>query len=139
MSAFAQRIPVRTLLAVSSAGALLLIAAGLCLTEVRLSLPVFTGTSLTMEGVPLTAPVLVCCGLCTSVMWSSIFSLSVEGLGAATAAASGWFMTMVVGGGIIPLVQNFIADRAGFLVSYAVPACVFAYLILYSLKLSKTR
>lgn len=139
MSAFAQRIPVRTLLAVSSAGALLLIAAGLCLTEVRLALPVFTGTSLTMESVPLTAPVLACCGLCTSVMWSSIFSLSVEGLGAATAAASGWFMTMVVGGGIIPLVQNFIADRAGFLVSYAVPACVFAYLILYSLKLSKTK
>ena len=48
-------------------------------------------------------------------------------------------MTMVVGGGLIPLFQNFIADRTGFLVSYAVPACVFAYLILYSLKLSKVR
>ena len=139
MSAFAQKIPVRSLLAVSAAIALLLIAAGMCLTEVRVSVPVFAGTVLRVESVPLTAPVLALCGLCTSVMWSSIFALSVEGLGEATASASGWFMTMVVGGGLIPLVQNFIADRTGFLVSYAVPACVFAYLILYSLKLSKVR
>lgn len=134
---FAQKIPVRTLLAVASALALLLIVTGMCVTDIRLAVPVFTGTSLARETVPLTAPVLVLCGLCTSVMWSSIFNLSVEGLGDATASASGWFMTMVVGGGLIPLLQNFIADRSGFLVSYVVPCGVFAYLILYSLKLSK--
>jgi len=136
---FAQKISVRTLLAVASALALLLIVVGMCVTEVRIALPVFTGTSFVRETVPLTAPVLVFCGLCTSVMWSSIFSLSVEGLGDATPAASGWFMAMVVGGGLIPLFQNFIADKVGFLVSYVVPACVFAYLILYSAKLSKPR
>ena len=139
MSAFAQKIPVRMLLSISAVVALVLIAVGMLVTDVRVSVPVFTGTALQLEAVPLTAPVLALCGLCTSVMWSSIFALSVEGLGDATAAASGWFMTMVVGGGIIPLFQNFIADRAGFLVSYAVPACVFAYLVLYSLKLSKAR
>ena len=139
MSAFAQKIPVRTLLVLSSAIALLLIAVGMCVTDIRVSAPVFTGTALVRETVPLTAPVLVLCGLCTSVMWSSIFSLSVEGLGEATAAASGWFMTMVVGGGVIPLFQNFIADRAGFPASYAVPACVFVYLILYSLRLSRVK
>jgi FHS family L-fucose permease-like MFS transporter len=63
----------------------------------------------------------------------------VDGLGDATAAASGWFMSMVVGGGLIPLFQNYIADRAGFLVSYSVPALVFVYLVLYSLKLSRRR
>ena len=135
----AQRIPARTLLAVASASALLLIVAGMCATEVRVCMPVFTGTELVRETVPLTAPVLVLCGLCTSVMWTSIFNLSVEGLGDATAAASGWFMTMVVGGGLIPLFQNYIADRAGFLVSYAVPVCIFAYLVIYSIKLSKPR
>ena len=135
----AQRIPVRTLLAVASASALLLIVVGMCVTEIHVCMPVFTGTALVRETVPLTAPVLVLCGLCTSVMWTSIFNLSVEGLGDATAAASGWFMTMVVGGGLIPLFQNHIADRAGFLVSYVVPCGVFAYLILYSLKLSKAR
>ena len=82
------------------------------------------------ETVPLTAPMLVFCGLCTSVMWASIFNLSVEGLGDATAVASGWFMTMVVGGGLLPLLQNLIADEAGFMASYAVPVFVFAYLIL---------
>lgn len=137
MSAFAQRIPVRNLLAASSSLALLLIVVGMCATGVLVSVPVFTGMSLVRETVPLTAPVLALCGLCTSVMWSSIFNLSVEGLGDATAAASGWFMTMVVGGGLIPLLQNFIADKAGFLVSYVVPCGVFAYLILYSLRLSR--
>ena len=136
---FAQNIPVRALLAATSACALALIAVGMCVTDVQVAFPVFDGSSVARVSVPLTAPVLVLCGLCTSVMWSSIFSLSVEGLGDATAAASGWFMTMVVGGGLIPLFQNFVADRTGFLVSYAVPACVFAYLIFYSLKLSKVK
>ena len=139
MSAFAQKIPVRTLLAASSLLAFLLIVAGMCVTTVHVHVPVFTGTALVRETVPLTAPVLVLCGLCTSVMWSSIFNLSVEGLGEATAAASGWFMTMVVGGGLLPLFQNYIADKAGFLVSYAVPCGVFAYLVFYSLALSKPR
>ena len=139
MGAFAQKIPVRTLLAVASTLALLLIVVGMCVTDVRIAVPVFTGTSLVRETVPVTALLFVLCGLCTSVMWSSLFNLSVEGLGDATASASGWFMTMVVGGGILPLFQNHIADKAGFLVSYVVPCGVFAYLILYSLKLSKPR
>ena len=102
-------------------------------------MPIFSGTAIIHETVPLTAPLLVLCGLCTSVMWSSIFNLCVEGLGDSTAVASGWFMTMVVGGGLLPLLQNFIADKAGFMASYAIPAVVFAYLILYSLRLSKVR
>lgn len=134
---FAHKIPVRTLLAVASALALLLIVTGMCVTDIRLAVPVFTGSLIVREVVPLTAPLFVICGLCTSVMWSSIFNLCVEGLGDATASASGWFMTMVVGGGLVPLLQNYIADMCGFLVSYVVPCGVFAYLILYSLKLSK--
>ena len=136
---FAQKIPVRALLAGTSACALVLIAVGMYVTDVKVAFPVFNGSSVAWVSVPLTAPVLALCGLCTSVMWSSIFSLSVEGLGEVTAAASGWFMTMVVGGGLIPLFQNFIADCAGFLVSYVVPACVFVYLIFYSLKLSRVK
>ena len=139
MSAFAQRIPVRKLLAVSSSLALLLIVIGICTTGIRVSMPIFNGTSIVREVVPLTAPLFVLCGLCTSVMWSSIFNLCVEGLGDSTAAASGWFMTMVVGGGLLPLLQNLIADEAGYMASYAVPVFVFAYLILYSLRLSKVK
>ncbi len=137
VGSFAQKVPVRGLLAAASSLALLLIVIGMCTAGIRVSMPIFNGTSIVREVVPLTAPLFVFCGLCTSVMWSSIFNLCVEGLGDATASASGWFMTMVVGGGLVPLLQNFIADKTGFLVSYVVPCGVFAYLILYSLKLSK--
>jgi FHS family L-fucose permease-like MFS transporter len=138
-SSFAQKIPVRSMLAGASASALLLLILGVFLAGITVKVPVLAGSSLELVAVPLTAPLLVCCGLFTSVMWSSIFALSVEGLGEATASASGWFMTMVAGGGLIPLFQNFIADQAGFRVSYIVPALVFVYLLAYSFKLSKVR
>jgi len=90
-----------------------------------------------METVPLTALLFVLCGLCTSIMWASIFNLSVEGLGKYTEAASGLFMVMVVGGGVLPLVQNAIADKSGFMLSYVVPGLGLAYLLVYALFFSK--
>ena len=75
---------------------------------------------------------LVLVGLCTSVMWGGIFNLAVEGLGRFTAAASGIFMTMVVGGGILPLIQNAIAD-VNYMASYWVPLIGLAYLLFYAL------
>ena len=69
------------------------------------SMPVFTGSSFTMVTVPVSALLLVLCGLCTSVMWASIFNLATEGLGKYTAAASGIFMMMVVGGGVLPVAE----------------------------------
>lgn len=97
------------------------------------SMPVFTGSSFTMVTVPVSALLLVLCGLCTSVMWASIFNLATEGLGKYTAAASGIFMMMVVGGGVLPLLQNFIADKAGYMISYIVPLVALAYLLYYAL------
>ena len=70
---------------------------------------------------------IVLCGLCTSIMWGSIFNLSAEGLGKYTATASGIFMTLVCGGGIIPFLQNLLADHV---------ACL-AYLLFYALVGSK--
>lgn len=96
-------------------------------------MPVFTGSSFTMVTVPVSALLLVLCGLCTSVMWASIFNLATEGLGKYTAAASGIFMMMVVGGGVLPLLQNFIADKAGYMISYIVPLVALAYLLYYAL------
>ncbi|MDD7725761.1 MAG: MFS transporter, partial [Bacteroidales bacterium] len=73
----------------------------------------------------------------TSVMWASIFNLATEGLGKYTAKASGLFMTMVVGGGLLPLIQNGIADKVGYMVSYIVPILALAYLLWYALIGSK--
>ncbi len=97
------------------------------------SMPVFTGSGFEMTTLPLSAILLVLCGLCTSVMWSCIFNLATEGLGKYTAQASGIFMTMVVGGGILPLVQNSIADHAGYMISYIVPLIALAYMLFYAL------
>ena len=83
--------------------------------------------------VPVSALLLVLCGLCTSVMWGGIFNLAVEGLGKYTAQASGIFMMMVVGGGVLPLFQQFIADRAGYMTSYWVIVAGLAYLFYYAL------
>ena len=90
-----------------------------------------------MATIPLSALLLILCGLSTSVMWSSIFNLATEGLGKYTALASGIFMTMVVGGGVLPIVQNYIADHAGYLLSYIVPALAILYMMLYALYGSK--
>ena len=66
-------------------------------------------------------------------MWGGIFNLAVEGLGKYTAAASGIFMVMVCGGGIIPLIQGYVADVAGYLSSYWVMFICVAYLLWYAL------
>jgi FHS family L-fucose permease-like MFS transporter len=122
---------------VSAAGIVLILFAMFIPKTVTTSMPIFTGTSFSMVVVPLSALLLVLCGLCTSVMWSSIFNISVEGLGKYTEAASGLFMMMVVGGGIMPLLQNQIADSTGYMISYIVPVLSLAYLLFYAVIGSK--
>ena len=96
------------------------------------SMPVFTGSGFESAIVPVSALLLVLCGLCTSVMWGTIFDLAVEGLGTATNQASGIFMAMVVGGGILPLLQNFIADKAGYMPSYWVIVAGLAFILFFA-------
>ena len=76
---------------------------------------------------------LAACGLCTSVMWGGIFNLAVEGLGKYTALASGIFMTMVFGGGVMPLIQDFVAKATDPITSYWVVVAMLAYLLYYAL------
>ena len=86
--------------------------------------------------VPLASTLLVLCGLCTSVMWGSIFNMATEGLGKYTARASGIFMMMVVGGGIVPYIQSVIAAH-DCLLSYIVPIFGVAYILFYAIWGSK--
>lgn len=89
--------------------------------------------SLEVPSVPVSAFFLVLCGICTSIMWGGIFNLAVEGLGKYTAQASGIFMMMVVGGGIFPLLQQFISDAVGYMASYWLIIALLAYLLFYGL------
>ena len=103
------------------------------------NLPVFKGTDgFGLAQVPVNAALLVLCGLCTSVMWGGIFNLAVEGLGKYTERASGIFMALVCGGGILPFFQNLVVDLSGnYLVSYWVVAAGLAFLLFYALVGSK--
>ncbi len=84
--------------------------------------------------IPVGMALLVLCGLCTSVCWGGIFNMAVEGLGRYTSVASGMFMTMVCGGGILIPLQGAIADVSGsFLTSFAVPLICSVYIFFYAL------
>ncbi|MBQ7685036.1 MAG: MFS transporter [Bacteroidaceae bacterium] len=76
---------------------------------------------------------IILCGLCTSVMWGVIFNLATEGLGKYTASASGLFMTMVVGGGVMPLIQDLLANKIGSIQSYWLIVAMLCYLLFYAL------
>ena len=129
----------RAQLAATSGAAILLVILAMFTTKVPASMPVFTGSGFEMADVPLTALLLVLCGLCTSVMWGAIFNLAVEGLGKKSAAASGLFMTMVIGGGILPLLQGAIADATNYMVSYWLPVAALAYICWFALLGSKVK
>jgi FHS family L-fucose permease-like MFS transporter len=123
----------------SALGLALVVGAILLPLTVKTAMPVFAGAAsgFKIEEVPLSALLLVLCGLCTSIMWGGIFNLATEGLGKYTTAASGIFMMMVVGGGALPLVQNGVADISTFMISYIVPAAGLAYILYYALIGSK--
>ena len=106
-------------------------------TTVEGRMPVFTGTGFAMIKVPIGVMFLTLCGLCTSVMWGGIFNLAVEGLGKYTSMGSGIFMMMVCGGGILPLIQGYVADLAGYLTSYWVIIAGLLYMLYYAVAGSK--
>ena len=85
---------------------------------------------------PKSMVLMACCGFCTSIMWSSIFNLAVEGLGKHLEIASGVFMAMVSGGMLLPL-QGLLADHVGILNSYTLTIALFAYLFVYAAVLSR--
>jgi len=103
--------------------------------EITINMPGYSAADgFSIFQVPLSCLFLVLCGLCTSVMWGAIFNLAVEGLGKYTEQASGIFMMLVVGGGIMPLIQDFIAKSpAGYMNSYWLVIGMLIYLLFYSL------
>ena len=73
-------------------------------------------------------------GFFNSIMFPTIFTLGIEGLGPLTGEASGLLNTAIVGGAIIPLLQGFIADRMGIHHAFFLPAICYLYIVLFALK-----
>ncbi|MFA7582321.1 MAG: MFS transporter [Bacteroidetes bacterium GWD2_45_23] len=120
----------------SFVGMVLILLAIFSPTSTMVSLPVLERSagalSFGLAEVPINAMYIVLVGLCTSIMWGGIFNLAVEGLGKYTAAASGIFMVLVSGGGILPAIQGGVADAAGYLSSYWVVFICLGYLFFYA-------
>ena len=124
------KISPRTQLVFTSSLAIILLLVAIFLPE---------DIKMTLKGaeVPVKVLFIILCGICTSVMWGVVFNLATEGLGKFTAAASGLFMTMVVGGGVMPLIQNFLSDEVGHIQSYWLVVAMLAYMLFYALVGSK--
>jgi FHS family L-fucose permease-like MFS transporter len=129
----------KAMLTTVSLTGMVLVLLAILLPATLVNMPVFkSDISFGFTEVPISVLLLVLCGLCTSIMWGGIFNLAVEGLGKYTKMASGIFMTLVVGGGVLPLIQGWVAgfgdkDYTSYINSYWVIFIGLAYLLFYAL------
>ena len=80
---------------------------------------------------------LLAVGLCNSIMFPTVFSLALNGLGSNTGQGSGILCAAIVGGAIIPLVQGMIADNVGLQMALFLPVSCYFYIGFYGLRYSK--
>ena len=126
----------RTQLTVTSVVAIALLLIAIFTPEaskMNLTVPNLAESTLIHAEVPTKVLFIILCGICTSVMWGVIFNLATEGPGKYTATASGLFMTMVVGGGVMPLIQNLMATKIGDIQSYWLIVAMLAYILFFAL------
>ncbi|WP_205500084.1 sugar MFS transporter [Rufibacter psychrotolerans] len=74
---------------------------------------------------------MIAVGLCNSIMFAIIFSLSVEGLGKYTTKASGILSTAIAGGAIISYSQGVLIDHYSWLISFMLPLVCYVYILFY--------
>ncbi|OON59553.1 glucose/galactose MFS transporter [Massilia sp. KIM] len=103
-------------LAVTALGAILLVL-----------LATFTSGSLAMWAI-------LAVGLCNSIMFPTIFSMALHGLGKYTGQGSGILCMAIVGGAIVPFVQGMFADTIGLQPSFLVPAACYLFIMYFGVK-----
>ena len=74
---------------------------------------------------------LILVGLFNSIMFPSIFTLGIEGLGRLTGKGSGILIAAIVGGAIIPIAEGALADRFGLQHAFILPAVCYTYIVFY--------
>jgi FHS family L-fucose permease-like MFS transporter len=78
-------------------------------------------------------------GFFNSIMFPTIFTLAIKGLGEHTGRGSGYLCQGIVGGAILPLIQGYVADLSSLQWSFLVPACCYVYIAWYAMVGSKSR
>ena len=76
-------------------------------------------------------------GLFNSIMFPTIFALSIERLGPLTNKASSLLIMAIVGGAIVPFIQGFFADRIGIQASFYVPLVCYGFILFFGLKFAR--
>ena len=107
------------------------------LTVVSIAALVLTLTAVATKG-PLAMWCLIAVGLCHSVMFPTIFTLGIRGLGPLTEEGSG-LLIMAIAGGALSALQGVIADHIGLQLSYLLPAACYVYVLFYALWGSRVR
>ena len=74
---------------------------------------------------------IIAVGLLNSVMFPTIFTLAIDGLGRHTEQGSGILCAAIVGGAFIPGLQGLLADSAGLHISFVLPAVCYLYIAWY--------
>ena len=115
-SALLQKLRTQTLLAFNAVAAALLV----------------TVSMLTFGQLAMWTLILV--GLCNSIMFPSIFTLAIEGLGPLTGKASGLLVAAIVGGAVVPELQGILADRIGIHHAFILPVLCYTYILFYAIK-----
>jgi FHS family L-fucose permease-like MFS transporter len=110
------RVPAGRVLAFSSLVAVLLLA-----------------TAMTFSG-RIAMWTLLATGLFNSIMFPTIFTLAIAGLGRHTSSGSGVLCMAIVGGAIVPLVQGAFADQISLLHSFLIPLVCYVYIVHYGFK-----
>jgi len=115
-SAVLQKIPTRVVLGFNAVVACLLV----------------TTSMLTTGHIAMWSMLLI--GFFNSIMFPSIFTLGIEGLGPLTGEGSGVLIAAIVGGAIIPLITGKIADMYGIHHAFMIPAICYLYILLFAIK-----
>jgi MFS transporter, FHS family, L-fucose permease len=77
---------------------------------------------------------IIAIGLFNSIMFPTIFTLAIDGLGRRTGEGSGVLCMAIVGGAIVPVAMGWIADHAGLLYSFVLPLVCYLYIAYYGRK-----
>jgi MFS transporter, FHS family, L-fucose permease len=70
-------------------------------------------------------------GLCTSVMYPILFTLSIKNLGAYTKTGSSLLIMSIVGGAVVPPLMGWLSDAQGIRIAFVIPVLCYAYLVYY--------
>lgn len=78
-------------------------------------------------------------GLCNSIMFPTIFSLAIQGLGQHTSQGSGILCLAIVGGAVVPMLAGVLADSWSLQSAFILPLVCYLYIAFYGLRGSRIR